>query len=124
MFAHIDYPYYFPWIIAFTVLLVVQSKYSLKIFSNKILAQIGKVSFSMYIIHFFVIQILESLGFVQIIPITNLTSSLLNFCMLYLAVALITFLIANITYKLIEIPGQNLGKKIIKKLDQQNKITV
>ncbi|BES60615.1 acyltransferase family protein [Dysgonomonas capnocytophagoides] len=124
MFAHIDYPYYFPWIIAFTVLLVVQSKYSLKIFSNKILAQIGKVSFSMYIIHFFVIQILESLGFVQIIPITNLASSLLNFCMLYLAVALITFLIANITYKLIEIPGQNLGKKIIKKLDQQNKITV
>ena len=86
--------------------------------------QIGKVSFSMYIIHFFVIQILESLGFVKIIPITNLASSLLNFCMLYLAVALITFLIANITYKLIEIPGQNLGKKIIKKLDQQNKITV
>ncbi|SHF34008.1 acyltransferase family protein [Dysgonomonas macrotermitis] len=124
LFAHIPFPYYFMWTIAFTALVIILSKYSLKAFSNKVLASVGKVSFSMYIIHFLVIMALNNFEFGRILPITGFISSLLNFILLYSIVAAVTFCLSNITYKFIEIPGQNLGRKIIKKLDQQNNITV
>lgn len=122
--SHIPVPYYFMWTIAFTILIILLSNCSIKVFSNTILAKIGQVSFSMYILHFFIITIFNQLNIGHIIPITGLVSSLCNFLILYILVALFAFIFSKITYKLIEIPGQNLGKRIIKKLDQQNKITV
>ncbi len=122
--SNIPLPYYFMWSIAFTILIIVLSNYPIKAFSNSVLAKVGKVSFSMYILHFFIITIFNQLNIGHIIPITGLITSILNFIILYIIVGILSYLLANVTYKLIEIPGQNLGKKIIKKLDQQNKITV
>lgn len=122
--SHIPVPYYFMWTIAFFILITAMSYRPIKIFSNTFLAKVGKVSFSMYILHFFIIMVLNQMNIGYIIPVSGLGSSIANFMLLYILVSILAFILGNITYKLIEIPGQNLGKKIIQKLDQQNKITV
>lgn len=101
------------------ILLLTLNIYPYKILSNRIIANIGTVSYSMYFIHFIVIGIFNSLGINQFINVTNLSSSLINFLLMYIVITVITFLIAKITYQIIEVPGQNLGKKLIKKLNQQ-----
>lgn len=124
LFNIIPMPYYMLWSIAFMTLILVLHSKNYKILSNKILAKIGEVSFSMYIIHFFVINIFNKFYIGALIPISGFYTSLLNFILLYIIVTLISFALANITYKVIEIPGQNLGRKLIKKIDQHNKISV
>lgn len=124
LFTIIPMPYYMLWCIVFTMVVLILHSHSYKFLCNKVLSKIGEVSFSMYIIHFLIIIILNKFNIGHIISVTGLLSSIINFVLLYTLVAIATFGIANITYKLIEVPGQNLGRKIIKKIDQQNKITV
>lgn len=100
------------------VLLLALSIYPYKAFSNKIIADIGTVSYSMYFIHFIVIAVFNDLGVNQFISVTGLSLSLINFLLMYIVITIITFLIAKITYRFIEVPGQNLGRRLIKKLEQ------
>lgn len=102
----------------FTLLIIVLQRFPYKLFSNKLFARVGKVSFSMYVVHFGVIIMLNRLNIVNIIPVNNRFTSILNFIALYLLVAVITYFISQLTFKFIEMPGQNLGKKIIQKLDK------
>lgn len=124
LFTNFPMPYYILWSVAFMLLILILHRKTYKLFSNKILSKVGEVSFSMYIIHFLVIIIMNKLHIGQVIPVSGAVSSFANFILLYLIVSIISFAIANLTYRLIEIPGQNLGRKLIKKLDQQNNITV
>lgn len=124
MFSYLPMPYYFMWSIAFVTILIIQSRNSYVILSNKVLSKIGQVSFSMYIIHFLVIIVLNNFNIGHLIPISGFGLSAVNYILLVGIVSSITYAISLITYKFIEIPGQNLGRKLIKKLDQQNNITV
>ncbi len=101
----------------FAILLIIQEKYRLKVFSNKLLVMIGKVSFSMYLVHFAVIFMFNRFDFNDIITVDSYGSALLNFILMYILVVTITFVVSNVTYRAIEIPGQDLGRKIIKKLN-------
>jgi len=104
--------------IIFMFLIIILQKYPYRLFSNKLFAKVGKVSFSMYIFHFFVISVFNKLNITYLFPINNLFASLLNFILLYLLVAICTYFISLLTFRFIETPGQNLGKKLIKKLDK------
>ncbi|WP_029906129.1 acyltransferase [Prevotella sp. 10(H)] len=113
--------YDFLYSIVFFLLLIILSQKAYKLFSNKILAKIGKVSFSLYLVHFAMMTVFNMFGcFRWVEPyIKDKTTAYLFFIFGYICLFAVSFLLSNITYRLIEMPGQNLGRKLIKKLDQQ-----
>lgn len=117
IFCYETLPYHFVYSLIFLLLVIIQSSNSYHFLSNKILAQIGKVSFSMYLVHFAVISQLERLKWSELLQVNSNANSVFYFVITYLVVFFISFLISNLSYKYIEVPGQNLGKRLIKKLD-------
>lgn len=118
-FLYYGVPNHFIFGFALMFLVITLMKRPLGLLSNRVLSAIGKVSYSMYIFHFVIIGILNNNHFIKLLNVTDIYKSLLNFVGMYLLVFIITFIISNITYRLIEVPGQNLGRKLIIKLDQQ-----
>lgn len=116
VFCYISVPKHILFSLVFVLLLIIQARYSFRLFSNRFLAEVGKVSFSMYLLHFAVVYLFNRFGFYRIIEVTDFTTSLLNFLLMYIVVAGVAFAISSITYRIIEVPGQNLGKRLIKKL--------
>jgi peptidoglycan/LPS O-acetylase OafA/YrhL len=82
-------------------------------YSNKLLEKIGQVSFSMYILHFNFVWYLTP-GLMSNFN-TFLEPHLLLIFAFTVSVAS-SFLIANFSYKYVELPAINLGKKLIAKL--------
>jgi peptidoglycan/LPS O-acetylase OafA/YrhL len=80
----------------------------LKIFVNPIITYIGKVSFSMYLVHFAVLHYMEKFNFVDFV-----NNESLNLAIRYFFLALFSVILSTVTYTLIEVPGQDLGRKII-----------
>ena len=85
-----------------------------KILVNKITTWIGKLSFSIYLVHFIVLKVVGTYiadrytlqgnsGFVAAFLIVTITSTAVSY----------------ITYQLIELPGINLGKRVIEKISAQ-----
>ena len=69
----------------------------------------------MYLIHFAMLYFLAKINFVDYIPISDAFSAIVNFGIRYIILLVITVLISSISYKIVEIPFQNLGRKVIKK---------
>lgn len=78
---------------------------------SKILAKIGELSFSMYLIHFVVIQIIVNKGFFFVLDISPFKNAFLNSVFIVLP---ITILISLLTYNLIEKPFLKLRVKYLK----------
>lgn len=120
LFTYMGVPYYLYYTIIFCIAIFVLQKKPYKILCNKWLSKVGQVSFSMYIVHFFLIIMMNSFGIGRIIPVTNLSMSIINYILLYILVSVLTYTISYFSYKFIEVPGQNLGKKLIKKRSTNN----
>lgn len=106
--------------IVFFLLLMVLSMKPYKFFSNRILAAVGKCSFSMYLVHFALLGFMKKYDFKSIINSTNTLTAYCDLILMFLLLSVASFVISHFTYKLIEVPGQNLGRKIIKKLNIKN----
>lgn len=119
IFCYLSFPLNFAFSIMFFFLLIAVYLHPYKLLVNKALTRIGVVSFSMYVIHFIVIHLMNTTGVATIVTIPNLSLSVLYFIFIYIVVVAITFIISNITYRFVEVPGQNLGRKIIKNLSKQ-----
>ncbi|MFV0418419.1 MAG: acyltransferase family protein [Dysgonomonas sp.] len=119
VFCYVSVPRNIMFSLVFVLLLIIQSKYKFGLLSNKLLASIGKVSFSMYLVHFAVIYLFNRFHFYHAIEVSDFGTCLFNFIVMYIIVAVLTYIISSITYRLIELPGQDLGKKIIIKLNQR-----
>jgi len=103
--------------LVFFILLLVLSKKPYKLFSNKIMATIGKCSFSMYLVHFAILGLLNQYGISYLIKADGFNSALFDIILMFLFIAASAFIISYLTYKFIEVPGQNLGRKLIKKIN-------
>jgi peptidoglycan/LPS O-acetylase OafA/YrhL len=79
---------------------------------NRITTLIGKLSFSLYLIHFIVLNIMSSILLKNGFILNGNKGFVLN----YLLALILSIGISYVTYNLIEIPGINLGKSIIRKL--------
>ena len=101
--------------IAFLLLGVALSKFRFKLIVNPIMQYIGKISFSMYLVHFSVIHWLSNLQFIE-----YSSNGLLNYVARFSLVTCLTVLISSLLYRVIEIPFQKIGKKIIDKLELKN----
>lgn len=84
-----EYPMFFSFLAGILILTVVVNKNDLiaKVFNIKILRSFGKVSYSMYLIHYLLLQFLYQYMTVNL---------------LFIVILLITYLISIITYKYIE----------------------
>lgn len=81
-----------------------------KIFVNKITTFIGKISFSIYLAHFMVLKLVGTFLSDRYVLQGNI-----GFATAFVIVTGISVGISYVTYKSIEIPGINLGKRIIEK---------
>jgi len=92
----------------FSALAYYASFFSEKIIINRVTVFIGKISFSVYLLHHLVLIILERLGFVSYTG-----KQITDFGIRYVLTVLLSVLLSYVTYRFIEIPGMNLGKKLI-----------
>lgn len=89
------------------------SKYKPILIVNPIIIYIGKISFSMYLLHFATMHL-----FSNIFKIEYTTNIIVDFIVKYMVLVFLTVLISTFFYKLIEIPFQKVGKRIIEKLER------
>lgn len=113
-FCYSPLPYHILYSFIFGALIVLLAKKPYKLLSNKIFTSIGKLSFSMYIMHFVIIYILIH---TRINETFVSKGHILNFIFLYIAVVIISYLVSLLTYTWIEKPFQNIGRVIIQKIN-------
>lgn len=117
-------PVYFLYGLFFIVLIYGLAVYPAKILVNKFTSFIGKISFSIYLIHFLIIKLTLPLiknFFKTNTFFMNNSSNTLRLLFGYIIVLALSIPISYLTYKFIEEPMGNVGKKIIQVKD--NRIT-
>lgn len=99
--------------IGFFILAYALSTYSFIGIVNPIINYIGKISFSMYLVHFPILHLLYRFNYVD-----YFNNSILNYTTRLFIVCILSVLISSILFKIIEVPFQEIGKRIINKLEK------
>ena len=99
--------------IAFVILGIALSKSESKFLINPILIYIGKISFSMYLVHFAVLHWLTKFHFVDFVVVSNSYTGIINYGIRLLILIVLSTIISTLFYRLVELPMQNIGRKII-----------
>jgi peptidoglycan/LPS O-acetylase OafA/YrhL len=81
------------------------------LFVNRAVQEMGKVSFSAYLLHFAVLQFLPHYPGIFGTSATGIPA-VMHFAVDWVFVVAATFLLAAIQYRLVELPGNNLARKI------------
>lgn len=101
----------------FMLLGVALSKHPVKILVNPFVNYIGKISFSLYIVHFAVLYWLSKFELFQ-----HQANDSINFFMfLFIVVMCVSVLVSTLFYKVVEVPFQNLAKSIIRKWENNQR---
>ena len=100
--------------IGFLFLGLALSKFKFIAIVNPVMNYLGKISFSMYLVHFAIIHWLSHFNLINYSenPIINYSTRLL-------VVSILTVIVSTLFYQIIEIPFQNIGKKIIQKSEKR-----
>ncbi|WP_460946686.1 acyltransferase family protein [Spirosoma daeguense] len=99
----------------FVVFTYTLSKNPTYIFVNKFTKYIGQRSYSMYLLHFPVLGLLIKLDIIIIIQNYFQSIPILSYCIPLLSFISITTFISSYFYKIIEIPFQEFGSRLIRK---------
>ncbi|AEF84534.1 cellulose-binding, family II [Treponema primitia ZAS-2] len=99
--------------IGFLLFSISLSHDKLKIFVNPFFIYLGKISFSMYLVHFGVLKILTKIKFIDYV-----NNGIINYIIRFVIVTLIAAIISSVSYNIIEKPFQKIGAKIIKKMER------
>jgi peptidoglycan/LPS O-acetylase OafA/YrhL len=91
------------------------SRYPTKLIVNPLLRHYGEVSFSAYLTHFFVLDVLSEPLMHLLDDVGVSTNSSLRFAALYAVCFCVTLLLSTLTHRLIEVPGQHLGRYLIRR---------
>ncbi|UOQ72246.1 acyltransferase family protein [Hymenobacter cellulosilyticus] len=103
---------------AFMVLAYGLSQYNFRLLVNPIINYIGEVSFSLYLVHFAVMYAVRVMGYAEIVTPNHLVAALANFGIRYVLVLIISLCLATLLYRLVEVPFQNGGKRLIEYLER------
>lgn len=87
-----------------------------KLMGSWLFRWLGELSYGAYLIHLIVVQPIIAWG---IIPMASLLTAPERFATAYLATLIIVYPLAWVGYVLVEKPGQNLGRRIIKRWDSR-----
>ena len=96
--------------VGFFVLVYALSRWPVKALVNRSLQAVGKVSFSAYIMHFLVLYV----GEVTIFRLAESWGPWANLALLVLVALPISLALSAATYRWIEVPGQSIGKRLIR----------
>ncbi len=102
----------------FLVLGLALSRFRFVLIVNPIIKFIGTISFSMYLVHFAVLNWLTYFNFID-----YFNSAIGNYITRYFIVSILTIAISTVLYKCVELPFQGLSKKIISKLERKQAIS-
>ncbi len=110
------FPAHFSWAVALMLFAYSLALFPNKLFVNPITRACGKVSYSLYVLHFAVLSLFQLL-----IP-TNFFESHSSFWLLgiFIPVMLVSYALSTLSYRWIEVPGIALGNKLIVKLESKN----
>lgn len=100
----------------FPMVWIVSAAPQIPIWNNRILQYVGKISFSLYLVHFSAIQLVKSMGWLD-----AYTNPWIHFASRYLLITLIAIVFSTITYYLVEKPGISLGNKFVDLLDNRSR---
>jgi peptidoglycan/LPS O-acetylase OafA/YrhL len=100
--------------IGFFLFAIAISKYKCKIFINSLFIYIGKISYSMYLVHFGILGLLTKIEFVNYVD-----NGIFNYIIRFIIVTIITVILSTVSYNIIEKPFQKIGKNIIKKIENK-----
>lgn len=100
--------------VAFSLLIFSLSLFPNQLIVNRITRFYGMISFSFYLVHPFLVELLKPVY--NYIYTHTILSTDLSFCLCLLLTLLIVTPISLLTYHLIETPGMRYGKRIIAKL--------
>ncbi|MFZ4107331.1 acyltransferase family protein [Flavobacterium sp.] len=103
--------------ILFTIFTVALSKFQFILFVNRFMNYIGEISFSMYLVHFAVLYWCAKLNFIDYV-----NDGIINYMIRFSIITSFTILISSILYRTIEIPFQDLGKRLILRQEKSTKI--
>jgi peptidoglycan/LPS O-acetylase OafA/YrhL len=92
------------------------SRENYSIIVNDFIAYIGKISYSMYLVHFVVLYWMGKLGWADFIAVNGATDAILNYVIRYAVLLFISTIVSEFFFRAIEVPFQNIGKSIINNL--------
>ena len=104
-------PKHFLYGLAFLIFSLSLHYFPHKFFVNGFTVLIGRLSFSIYLVHFMVLNIMKVIFYDGFTFEGNI-----GFILAFVLVLVMSICISYVTHKAIEIPGINLGKYIVKKL--------
>jgi peptidoglycan/LPS O-acetylase OafA/YrhL len=105
-------PQHVQWGIAFLLLILALEKNSFKVFVNPVTRFIGQISFSMYLVHFAILHFMETFDLINFHEI-----GIINFGLRYIMLTALSICVSWFFYRAIELPFQNLGRRIIQKME-------
>jgi peptidoglycan/LPS O-acetylase OafA/YrhL len=106
----------------FVVLILGLSIYPAKLIVNPLIRYTGTVSYSAYLVHFAVIQIVASMSNEFLQSATSSEGAVLRLALYYVVCWGLTLVVATATYKLIELPSQRVGKRLISRLQSRSRV--
>jgi peptidoglycan/LPS O-acetylase OafA/YrhL len=96
--------------IGFSLFALLLSCYPIRLIVNRLVIELGKLSFSMYLIHFAVLELFAMLGiFYEQGDSDSITH--------YLCVVILTAVLSYVFYNFIEKPGVLIGRRLIDRLE-------
>lgn len=110
--GHYIYSFFFVGII----LMLAQKPWRLVV--NPVTKFFGDISYSLYLSHFAVMYWLDRFGLVNLVP----THVYLNYAARLVLVLICASIVSTLLYRLVELPGQELGKKLIERIEHKKEL--
>lgn len=115
------FPLHIQFAMTFVVLGCVLSRKGFIVLVNPVTIYIGKISYSMYLVHFAVLHWLTQFSFLDFVSPGIPYFSIINYILRFCCILSLTVAISACTYHLIEVPFQNIGKIIVRKRESARK---
>jgi peptidoglycan/LPS O-acetylase OafA/YrhL len=107
-------PNHFLFGIAFVLLGLALSRTEFKLFVNRVVTRLGRISYSMYLVHFAVLYWLAKMGAVDFVATTTPLLASCNYLIRLFTVVVVSAWISFFFYNAVELPMQRLGKRFIR----------
>jgi len=114
------FPLHIQFAMAFVLLGYTLSRKEFFLLVNPVTVYIGKISYSMYLVHFAILYWLTRFNYVDFAPSDIPYFNGVNYLLRFSCLASLTILTSTCTYYLIEVPFQNIGKSIVRRREIQH----